>query len=224
LFLDHPDDLRLGEAAFPHRLCSFSGGRLYITARKLPGGRSAGGKAAATLISWPSLYFSGYNPELFYLKNECGAPVNDTFDYHILPVFKEYASGESVEACISSYQNRDPGNALRVDKAISLLEQKERNLPVKTSDFIMDNFRSEKLFHTFNHPASKGLLHVAGQMLDSLGISNDLPTTLRFEALASTTCPITSIVREHLSLRFEDSASVLIKGVEQSLLFDVRSY
>nr|WP_242514322.1 ASCH domain-containing protein [Rhodovulum sulfidophilum] len=32
--------MRLGETAFPHVVCSFRVGRLYITARELPGGRS----------------------------------------------------------------------------------------------------------------------------------------------------------------------------------------
>jgi hypothetical protein len=40
LFLDHPDNLRLGETASPHLVCSFRVGRLYITARALSGGRS----------------------------------------------------------------------------------------------------------------------------------------------------------------------------------------
>jgi hypothetical protein len=40
LLLDHPDDLRLGETAFPHLVCSLRVGRLYITARELPVGRS----------------------------------------------------------------------------------------------------------------------------------------------------------------------------------------
>jgi hypothetical protein len=53
LFLDHPDNLRLGETAFPHLVCSFRVGRLYITARALSGGRS---QAARTLgfacVNW----------------------------------------------------------------------------------------------------------------------------------------------------------------------------
>jgi hypothetical protein len=41
LLLDHPDDLRLGETAFfSCRLLLLRLGRLYITARELPGGRS----------------------------------------------------------------------------------------------------------------------------------------------------------------------------------------
>ncbi|MDO9525564.1 MAG: hypothetical protein Q7J57_08495, partial [Gemmobacter sp.] len=33
--------LRFSETAFPHVVCSFRLGRLYITARELPGGRSS---------------------------------------------------------------------------------------------------------------------------------------------------------------------------------------
>jgi hypothetical protein len=40
LLFDHPDNLRFSETAFPHVVCSFRLGRLYITARELPGGRS----------------------------------------------------------------------------------------------------------------------------------------------------------------------------------------
>jgi hypothetical protein len=40
LLFDHPDNLRFGETAFPHLVCSFRLGRLYIRLRELPGGRS----------------------------------------------------------------------------------------------------------------------------------------------------------------------------------------
>ena len=40
LLFDHPDNLRFGETAFPHVVCSFRLGRLYITLKELPGGRS----------------------------------------------------------------------------------------------------------------------------------------------------------------------------------------
>ena len=40
LLFDHPDNLRFGETAFPHLVCSFRLGRLYIRLRELLGGRS----------------------------------------------------------------------------------------------------------------------------------------------------------------------------------------
>ena len=36
----------------------------------------------ANRITWPSLYFSGYNPELFYFKSLDRNSVNNSYDYH----------------------------------------------------------------------------------------------------------------------------------------------
>ena len=52
LLFDHPDDLRFGETAFSHVVCSFRLGRLYITARELPGGRSFGQGTWAAGSGW----------------------------------------------------------------------------------------------------------------------------------------------------------------------------
>ena len=41
LLFDHPDNLRFGETTFPHVVCSFRLGRLYIRLRERPGGRSS---------------------------------------------------------------------------------------------------------------------------------------------------------------------------------------
>jgi hypothetical protein len=40
LLLNHPDNLRFGETAFPHVVCSFRLGGIYIMARELSGLRS----------------------------------------------------------------------------------------------------------------------------------------------------------------------------------------
>jgi hypothetical protein len=42
LLFAHPNNLRFGETAFPHVVCSFRLRKLYIRLRKLPGGRSRG--------------------------------------------------------------------------------------------------------------------------------------------------------------------------------------
>jgi hypothetical protein len=42
LLFDHPDNLRLGETAFPHVVCSSRLGRLSITAKERPGGQVTG--------------------------------------------------------------------------------------------------------------------------------------------------------------------------------------
>lgn len=52
LLLDHADDLRLGETAFPYVVCSFRTGRLYVRSRELPGGRSESSKQLRGFSMW----------------------------------------------------------------------------------------------------------------------------------------------------------------------------
>jgi hypothetical protein len=43
-------------------------------------------------LTWPSIFFGSYNPELFYLKSQSGLSVNLDFDNHHKTTFSAYIS------------------------------------------------------------------------------------------------------------------------------------
>ena len=47
-----------------------------------------------TVVRWPSVYWAGYFPDLFYFRDTTGQPVVDgPFDYHDRVILQAYASG-----------------------------------------------------------------------------------------------------------------------------------
>jgi Polysaccharide biosynthesis enzyme WcbI len=51
----------------------------------------------ATIVRWPSVYWAGYFPDLFYLRDMNGQPVVDgPFDYHDRTILEAYAAGIDV--------------------------------------------------------------------------------------------------------------------------------
>lgn len=57
---------------------------------------------------------------------------------------------------------------MRFDKTMQILAEKEKETDVKVSQYILEHYKSEKLFLTFNHPTSSLLIHCADQILKHL--------------------------------------------------------
>jgi hypothetical protein len=112
----------------------------------------------ATVVRWPSVYWAGYFPELFYLRDGTGQPVVDgPFDYHDRAILRAYASGLEVEAtCRLLEDPEQPSDApVWAANATAELEIRGQDCDVQVTAFIDANFRSELLFYTMNHPANR---------------------------------------------------------------------
>jgi hypothetical protein len=60
----------------------------------------------------------------------------------------------------------------RREKGINILKSKEKTCDVKVSDYILENYKKEKLFYTPNHPSPIILKLMAKQILTKLNISH----------------------------------------------------
>lgn len=127
----------------------------------------------ATVIRWPSVYWAGYFPDLFYLRNAAGEPVVDgPFDYHDRTILEAYASGVDVEATCRLLEDPDqPWDAAAwAANATAELDIRGKDCGIQVTDFIDANFRSELLFYTMNHPSNRVLAFLAQQVTQWLGI------------------------------------------------------
>jgi len=59
----------------------------------------------------------------------------------------------------------------RMDTEISILRQKEKNSDVKVADFILENYKKNKLFTTHNHPTNLIFKHMVTQILELLNVT-----------------------------------------------------
>jgi hypothetical protein len=133
----------------------------------------AGIAAGATVVRWPSVYWAGYVPDLFYLRDSAGHPVIDgPFDYHDRLILQAYASGVDIaEACRWLEDPERPSSARAwAASATAELDVRGRGCDIQVAPFIASHFREELLFFTMNHPTNRLLGFIAQQVTDLLGI------------------------------------------------------
>jgi len=160
----------------------------------------------ATVLRWPSVYWAGYFPDLFYLRDTVGGPVVDgPFDYHDRTILDAYAAGRSVEeTCELLADPQAPSNAPeQAEQATAELEIRGQSCDVDVAAFIAERFRDELLFFTMNHPANVLLAHLADQVLELLGLPGGADVTrLPGELLGPTFYPLHASHVRALGLSF----------------------
>lgn len=150
--------------------------------------------ATSTVIRWPSVYWTGYFPDLSYLRDSDRAPVLDgPFDYHDRAILRAYAAGVDVEGACALLQDPDvPSNAQEwAAHATAELELRGKDCDVQISSFIASRCRDELLFFTMNHPTNRLLAFIARQITELLGVPGEVDSALMpGEVLGSTFYPL----------------------------------
>jgi hypothetical protein len=126
-----------------------------------------------TFISFPSIYFDGYFPSLMYLRKPEGGTLKGVIgDFHDMRVVKAFLKGKSVEETLSELTMLKELSEVKSQFAGSLqrLGEREKELDIKTADFIFENSLEKRLFYVFNHPSNDVLLNVARQFCSLLDI------------------------------------------------------
>ena len=90
------------------------------------------------------------------------------------------AEGRSILEVLTMYQQCeiDFQQTSRFQRSILLLKEKERACDVTISDFILDEFKKQKLFFTQNHPTTAVFVHLVNQMLPMLGFKAEIDGSL----------------------------------------------
>ncbi len=163
----------------------------------------------AEVVRWPSVFWAGYFPELFYLRDAANAPVLDgPFDYHDRSILHAYADGVSVQEARSRLEDPEiPSEAEDwAARATSELDVRGQDCDVQVASFIASSFREELLFFTMNHPTNRLLAFIAQQIIELLGLPGDVdPALMPGEVLGSTFYPLHANHVRALGLRFGDS-------------------
>jgi len=175
-------------------------------------------KPGSKVISFPVAYFTGYNPELFYFKDNLGNVVSEPFPYHDANILRHYMEGKSIQDTIRISSDEDYYEegyvSSNLEKTLKNLLIREEKLDIKLSEFIQDNFRKVRLFHVFNHPSSFTLSFLYFSILKILGLSDTLsqlkdkfgsPTyPLQMDVLARNSYPIYKSLSKCLDINFQN--------------------
>ena len=161
------------------------------------------------MLSFPVAYFTGYHPEISYLKDEDNRVISEPFALHDINILRLYLSGKSVSDAAqaikdeSFYSNEFLESNL--DSTLKNLEKREANLDIKLSPFIKKTFRDSQLFHSFNHPSSDILGYVFSSVLDLVAVAREKEFSELFwnsDVLAQSSFPVYQSVSRGLELEF----------------------
>ena len=172
-------------------------------------------------IAIPGAYFTGYHPATINLKDGDGNKITEPCDYHDVNLLYLFDKGKTVTEAIELIQQEDFYQAEYIldNLATTLkeLRRREAELDFAISDFIEQNYRQQKLFHTINHPGVVLLTYIANCILKLLEIppNNQSPKS---EALDFTAFPIYPSVAKALELEFTSQPQYSIKGETLSLV------
>ncbi len=162
---------------------------------------------SATVVRWPSTFWAGYVPDMFYLRDAEGRPVVDgPFDYHDRVILQAFVDGAGVEeTCARLADPARPSDAVAwANAATAELALRGEGCDVQVTSYIEERFREELLFFTMNHPTDVLLGYMADEALALLG----LPTGRAPRApgvdefLSSTFYPLHANHVQALDLRF----------------------
>jgi hypothetical protein len=160
---------------------------------------------------WSNLYFSGYNPELKYVRPNTRAHlVGPLGEYHVAPIIAGYQEGLSVQRCAERLADRD-WNLVQyqggVERSLEELKQRESHAGAPIADLVEAHWTRRRLFYTFNHPSAFLLLEYAYRIGESLGLTLKRRLSgIHFdEPLGKFVVPINSFVRETYHVSVDDS-------------------
>jgi hypothetical protein len=158
------------------------------------------------VVRWPSVYWAGYFPDLFYLRDAQRQPVLDgPFDYHDRSILQAYADGVDVAgACRLLADPELPSDAQSwAAEATAELDIRGQGCEVQVASFIASQFGEELLFYTMNHPTNRLLEFIAEQITALLGIPGNVDAKrMPGEVLGSTFYPLHANHVRALGLKF----------------------
>jgi hypothetical protein len=179
-------------------------------------------KNSAICISYPSIFFNAYFPQVNYLRN-MPAQVNQYSEYHDMVVLESFLlSNNLAEAaerakviCLDpNYYSNDEVQQF-INSSVSELERREANLDTQVSSFLNEFWHEEQLFFTMNHPSRRVLLEVCDQILAHLNIKDRfIPGA--YQHLGETILPVYQSISSHLD-KVPSLESVKVKGKAVSL-------
>lgn len=164
-------------------------------------------KPSACSVSFPSIYFDGYFPQLGTMNGIVGT-LNLVHDYIIAYC---YAIGLHEEQVVSLIQHDDLFSAELsrnlAERSIANLRQRETAccVDICLSDYIEENYQRYKLFNQFNHPRRILFKYLGEKVLERLEVEDSHIELDGIGYLDRISTPVYRSVYDGLGLEFEEN-------------------
>jgi hypothetical protein len=164
-------------------------------------------KPGCQQISFPVAYFTGYNPEVTYLRDINGSQITKPFIYHDRNILNLFNQGKSCREILELIQDDDFYTFFSAEKqfndTLDTLKLREAGLDIQLSEFIENNFGKQRLFHVFNHPNKTMLAFIADLIMERLGITDRyVHINPNADILSKNAFPIYPSLTKHLNIQF----------------------
>lgn len=113
-------------------------------------------------------------------------------------------------------------------KSLAELKEREKDVDVVISDYIMENYDKRQLFYSFNHPVNLVLIEYAKRILNFLGYPepdvDEAVVYLKADCLKGTDIPIYPSVLQALQIKEYEKSYFLNRYIEPEILVDFETY
>ena len=183
-------------------------------------------KSDCIVISFPVAYFTGYHPEMIYLKPIDNQPIKgDVYNYHDFNILSGFYQGQTTKDLIAKIFNESFYSPYYIKKnfdlTISELEKREASLDIKISQFIRNNYQFINLFNTINHPHHPIIGYIINCVLEILGLDHQYSKSdfINGEHIIeyNNYFPIYPSVKKILNLQFENKLIYQIQNTSYSV-------
>jgi hypothetical protein len=161
------------------------------------------------LITILNLYYSGYNPELIYIRNSFqGTLKGPLWDYHNKTIVDSWREGISTEHAARRIFDKDYNKEKylqTISTSMNELKRRELLTNIKATDLIEQSLSTEKLFFTFNHPSMNLMTRMCRRILREIGLECiDIEKLIFKEALDKIAMPVNVFSKAQLKVNFQD--------------------
>ncbi|MEY2912596.1 MAG: hypothetical protein RLZZ184_1905 [Cyanobacteriota bacterium] len=189
-------------------------------------------KPQALSISFHSLYFNSYNPEIIYISKPNAIDDDRVFvspfgDYHNKNIIDMFIRGCQVKDVIKFLSDPEALDRLSIQEdlksSIDELERRECEfgIDVKIASYIRHNYQLKRLFWTKNHPSNDILFYCASNILERLGFLDNknilMKRLIATEFLDGTYFSIHPAIYRALELSFHNPKFYFFKENQISL-------
>lgn len=109
----------------------------------------------------------------------------------------------------------------RQEESLQTLRNKEEHTLIKVADYILENYKSKRLFHMTNHPSHHIYIHCANQVLRALGWNETVPEDASIgEYNDCKFWPIHPYVTKYFQLTYGDNDRSFFENMLKDVLDD----
>jgi hypothetical protein len=163
-------------------------------------------------ISIPSLFFNAYNPEVAYIReSRANIVYHDRLQLKLINDFDFFQ--DALLSSLNYYPEDFSKECLRLSMGELRRRELDQNIKIPISDYILEKYQFERLFHVLNHPSQDLIKTLSVRILKYLGIGSEIDQVISSYYLDRWQFPVYRSHFNNLGLVFDNPSIYRWDGV-----------